>query len=242
MKHWLYLTIVVLLGLSTRAGAADFSIVSLEAKVFANKVEEWPPSPGDSVRITCSWKRTLAVGESVPKAFSSARGRILVDGKPLSNYGKDDFHMMGSGQYISWPAVAGTHRIRCELDPDNTAAETNETNNRKEIVIDVPGKVRAAGAGPQTALTGAILPGGKSKTCKATIYTTVQLDKMQFSALEGVPDANPAKMTLDLIGSHGLGNNVHCEYQNVGKDVKLVYTFQCANAHSSGPKHIYACD
>ena len=75
------------------------------------------------------------------------------------------------------------------------------------------------------------------------VYSTVQLDKSQFSALDGVPDTNAVKLTLDLTASHALGNYVHCEYRSAGKDVQMVYTYPCANAQKkSGAQHIYSCE
>jgi hypothetical protein len=224
------------------ARAADLTIYTLTANP-SDPNGTWPPKPGDEVRIVCTLAKAPSGGEEAQKLFGNARGRFLVDGKPLPLPSSADFYVTQPSAVATWRAIAGTHQIRCELDYKNVVAETNETNNRREIAIKVSGKpLPRVAQTTQVEVAGVVVPGGKSKACKAMIYSTVQMDKTQFSAQEGVPEANPAKMTLDLVTSAGLGNYVHCEYQSVGKDVKLVYTFQCANAHQAGAKHIYACD
>jgi hypothetical protein len=72
------------------------------------------------------------------------------------------------------------------------------------------------------------------RACKGLIYANVQLDAAQFAANEPKPESSPAKISLDLVGSHALGDYVHCEYQNVGKDVKIVYTYKCPGATPTG--------
>lgn len=236
------LAIVATVVAGTQARAYDLVVTELTATPIYSAYEySTKPEVGDKVSLRCKWQRKMAAGQGLPKKLQDAKVRFLVDGRPIEMT-PPEYGIQADGASATWIAIAGTHRVRCEVDYANVLVESNEANNRKEIVIAVSGPQRSGGAGPQSAVQGAIATGAKSKACKATIYTTVQLDPKQFTAIEGVPQANAAKMTLDLVASHGLGNNVHCEYQSIGKDVKLVYTFQCANAHSIGGKHIYACD
>jgi hypothetical protein len=218
------------------AGAADLYVEKLTA-VVVNGNADTPIKVGDRVAIECTGSRELAAGENFKKALGNARGRIYIDQGSLPSTHSYPMSVTGT-----WTATTGAHRIRCDLDFKNMAVESNESNNSVEIVVNVRNILREGGSGPQTAAAGAVLPSNKSKACKATLYSTVRVDQSQFTAFEGVPDSNPAKMTLDLIASHGLGNFVHCEYLSVGKDVKLVYTFACANAHQAGGKHVYACE
>jgi hypothetical protein len=131
------------------------------------------------------------------------------------------------------------------VDSTHLVAESNESNNSKQIqlIVGSAGIARPVQGGTVAGAGTAVhLPNGKSRACKATVWSTIALDAAQFAPLEGAPEMNPLKMTLDLAGSSAMGNYVHCEYHSVRREVKLMYTLKCPNAHPAGPKHTYACD
>jgi hypothetical protein len=201
------------------------------------------PVSGQDIFITCVWSSTSKAGENV-NFNNDMVGQIYVDGKPT---GPATMGVSSTGITTStqWHANAGTHTVRCMVDSTHLVAEANEGNNSKEIQLAVTatGIARPVQGGNSAYAGGLKLPNAKARACKATVWSTVGLDASQFPPPEGMPETNPVKITLDLTGSKGMGNYVHCEYESVHKDVKMVYTHKCPNAHAvAGPKHTYACD
>lgn len=225
---------------------------------------------GTQIKLTCAWSAKPVDGDGVVttpiplslkflyrQANSPGAKSYTVDyyGEPMIFPDKYSSASGASGVESVYYNTAdipkfGDYNFGCSIWKktgwtDDKQKSNNERWSAPIKIYKDPLTASSRSSLPQAAAPGggrALVPDAKTRACKGMVYANVQLDTGQFSPADAKPQSNPAKMSLDLVQSHALGDYVHCEYTSIGKDVKLVYTYPCPGAEPAAVgSHTYKC-
>jgi len=253
-----FLTLSWTVGISTAAYAvADYLDIKADRLSVTGAMVQgngFTIQEGRTLGATCHWsanmmnprqywhtkgKQTFGVQMSVDNGTISTGPAYIPAGTKLGQeFAGDDVNPAQhpnsfKGQYgpVKWTASdVGKHTLQCTVNQPKQTSDRNPNNNRVSVRVTVTPKPKPKS--PQLKST-------NMKSCAKSIHAGLELDQSGLNPRDVSSVEGKKTVTLPLLGSGPLLNEVQCRY-GCGK-ASVFYMLKCRQPKKSSIPNTYIC-